>query len=372
MNLYFFGDICLQDIQESEIESIAKTLTKIKSKNDIFIANLECPITDSNIKIKKDGPNLRCKTNIAKKFLKKVPIDIYTLANNHILDYDKHGLEETLSILHDQNKKYTGAGLTESTADEPLIINDIGILSIAEEEFNCASTYGYGASSSDPICLYSRITHLKKLVNTIIVVIHGGNEFYSLPSPSYKKLLHYIIDIGADCIISHHPHVSSGMEKYNNKYIFYSIGNFLFPDSQLTSYEWCHGHGVKLTINQGNIDFSLLPYRQYDNTFPLTFLKDNELVLYNKKFYELTDIINNDKKLLLNWKKFTNKKEKFYINKLIIPNLLQKILNKFFKINFYDKKNINKKLSQLNLIRCSSHREALLYILENKNKKLED
>lgn len=53
MNLYFFGDICLQDIQESEIESIAKTLTKIKSKNDIFIANLECPITDSNIKIKK-------------------------------------------------------------------------------------------------------------------------------------------------------------------------------------------------------------------------------------------------------------------------------------------------------------------------------
>lgn len=367
MNLYFFGDICLQDIQENEIDNIAKTLINIKNENDIFIANLECPITDSNIKIKKDGPNLKCEKNIAKKFLNKVPIDIYTLANNHILDYDKYGLEETLSILNEYNKKYTGAGLTKSTADEPLIINNIGILSIAEEEFNCASTYGYGASSSDPIHLYSRITNLKKLVDTIIVVIHGGNEYYALPNPSYKKLLHYMIDIGADCIISHHPHVSSGMEKYNSKYIFYSIGNFLFPDTQLTSYEWCHGHGVKLTINQKKIDFNLLPYRQYDNTIPLTFLKDDELVLYNKKFNELSNIISNDKELSLNWEKFTNKKKIFYINKLMAPSFLQKLLSKFLKINFYDKKNINKKLSQLNLIRCSSHREALLHILENKN-----
>jgi len=43
-----------------------------------------------------------------------------------------------------------------------------------------------------------------------------------------KKLAHLAIDEGADLVIGHHPHVLEGIEKYNGKYIAYSLGNFCF------------------------------------------------------------------------------------------------------------------------------------------------
>ena len=61
-----------------------------------------------------------------------------------------------------------------------------------------------------------------------IVYVHWGNEFINYPSSQQKKFAHWLIDAGFDLIIGMHPHVLQGYEQYQGKYIFYSLGNFVF------------------------------------------------------------------------------------------------------------------------------------------------
>ena len=62
----------------------------------------------------------------------------------------------------------------------------------------------------------------------IIVNFHWGIEKQYTPDENQKALAHLAIDEGADLVIGHHPHVLEGIEKYNGKYICYSLGNFCF------------------------------------------------------------------------------------------------------------------------------------------------
>jgi hypothetical protein len=61
-----------------------------------------------------------------------------------------------------------------------------------------------------------------------IVYIHWGNEFMDYPNIEQKKFAHWLIDIGFDLVVGSHPHVLQGYEVYKEKFIFYSLGNFLF------------------------------------------------------------------------------------------------------------------------------------------------
>ena len=73
------------------------------------------------------------------------------------------------------------------------------------------------------------IKALKKAGAQIIIVnFHWGIEKQYTPDENQKALAHLAIDEGADLVIGHHPHVLEGIEKYNGKYICYSLGNFCF------------------------------------------------------------------------------------------------------------------------------------------------
>lgn len=61
-----------------------------------------------------------------------------------------------------------------------------------------------------------------------IAYIHWGNEFINYPYFDQKQFAHLLVDIGFDLVIGMHPHILQGYEIYNNKYIFYSLGNFVF------------------------------------------------------------------------------------------------------------------------------------------------
>ena len=61
-----------------------------------------------------------------------------------------------------------------------------------------------------------------------IVFVHWGNEFINRPSSPQKRFAHWLVDAGFDLVIGMHPHVLQGYEQYCGKYIFYSLGNFVF------------------------------------------------------------------------------------------------------------------------------------------------
>ena len=62
----------------------------------------------------------------------------------------------------------------------------------------------------------------------LVVSFHWGVEFSTHKTDTQTKLAHLAIDNGADLIVGHHPHVVQDVEKYDGKYIFYSLGNFIF------------------------------------------------------------------------------------------------------------------------------------------------
>ena len=69
---------------------------------------------------------------------------------------------------------------------------------------------------------------MKENTDLIVVSIHWGVEGSNHPRVEEINLAKKLIDNGADIIMGHHPHVLQGIEIYNSKPIFYSLGNFIF------------------------------------------------------------------------------------------------------------------------------------------------
>ena len=75
------------------------------------------------------------------------------------------------------------------------------------------------------------IPYMKKTHDVVIVSMHWGNELVENIKSEYIKTAHKIVDLGADLIVGHHPHVINGIEYYKGKYILYSLGNCSFAGS---------------------------------------------------------------------------------------------------------------------------------------------
>ena len=326
------------------------------------IFNLEAPIIDkaSNPSYK-TGPNLYLKSNALNPFL-NMKNCIFSLANNHIMDFGDQGLENTIKECDKRKIKTFGAGLTSEKSSEPLIIkiNDkkIGLINIAEKEFGISINTKAGYNYVDEIKNYYEIKNLKSIVDYVIVIYHGGHEYNHIPSPNLVKRLRYLSDIGADYIICHHSHVYSGYEFYNNKYIFYGLGNFVFDWPSKKNNNWKIGYYIKLDFEKPS-SFEIIPYKQDFTSLKIIPLEKHELMLFNENLNNICSIINDEKKMREKWLSFISQKEKKYLklifNKLTVFRLM--VRKKYLKVNKFRKYLI------LNLIRNESHSEIIKEIL---------
>jgi poly-gamma-glutamate synthesis protein (capsule biosynthesis protein) len=102
------------------------------------------------------------------------------------------------------------------------------------------------------------VREAKQKSDFVIVSMHSGAEYAERPNNSQVNFAHAAIDAGADLIIGHHPHVVQTVEKYKGKFIFYSLGNFVFDQPQ--SEETKEGLAVKIYFVKSGINkISLLP-----------------------------------------------------------------------------------------------------------------
>ena len=202
---------------------------------DLAISNLETPLTLSDTKIEKTGSVLKALPESVEA-IKYGGISLVTLANNHIFDYGEVGLKDTIDVLEANQIAYVGAGDCNKKARKPYVFEKnnkkLSIFSIAENEWSTTLGNRYGANPLNEIENYYDIVTAKKTSDFVLVIVHGGLEYYHLPSPRIKKLFRFFIDVGADAVISHHTHYYSGYEIYKNKPIVYGLGNFIFdlPD----------------------------------------------------------------------------------------------------------------------------------------------
>jgi len=239
-------------------------LKDILKSSDFNFANLESPII-SGPEINTGQMIFRADPGIEKN-LKNNNFQILSLANNHIPNFGDAGIENTMKLLNEQKINYCGAGENEKTAYAPsyLEINQIKFAFLCFNDSDVvpinyrANATNYGTAFMDIKKLQESIKIASKNSDFIIVSMHSGTEYINDPNKRQIEFAHGAIDAGADLVLGHHPHVVQTIEKYKNKYIFYSLGNFIFD--QMWSQETREGLIIKLIFEKyKNIKFSIIP-----------------------------------------------------------------------------------------------------------------
>lgn len=342
-------------------------LIPILYNKDISILNLESPLTFSNNEIKKIGKNFKADLNFI-KLVKAGGFDAACLANNHIMDYGKNGLIDTLKICKEYQINTVGAGLN-SDLFKHLVVEirnkKICFINYCENEFSSANLYGYGANPIDCIANYYDIVDAKKQYDFIILIIHGGREYHHIPLPSFKKLCKFFIDAGADAVVGHHPHYYSGYSYYKSKPIFFSLGN-LYANSKRKDPQQDLSYLLLLEFGKYSITHKIIGIARQDDVLRLNNAREQSHLLEHINL--INRVINNNEELERYWR--NQKKEYHHYSNLF--QYRKKLIYKLFKrfsilrhtSNYYS-------LTMQNLIQCESHRELLLRTLIELNQPFE-
>lgn len=209
------------------------SIRHILSSGDILIGNLEAPLSEKNEAYIEKTYTLRCHPNTVQT-LTAGGFDAVTLANNHIMDFGPSALQETLSVLDQNNIKYTGAGMNLQQARTPAILKKNGI-KVAVLAYNNTLPLEFNASATRPGTAQGRweyisqdIKNARSLADLVVVSFHWSAELLKEPKPYQSSLGKLCINSGAHLVFGHHPHVVQGIEVYKGGLIAYSLGNFIF------------------------------------------------------------------------------------------------------------------------------------------------
>lgn len=206
-----------------------KNLHPFFEKADIVMVNCENAITTTDKKIEKKF-NFKMDPRMIGIFAAN-NISIVSLANNHVYDYGKIGLDDTIKYLDGAGIAHVGAGRNLDEARKPVIknIKSKKIFFLAYGNFSPATNSSPGVAYRHKDDVIKDIKKAKEQGADVVVVnMHWGIERDLYPTASDKELAHAAIDNGADVIIGHHPHVVQPIDIYKNKIIAYSLGNFIF------------------------------------------------------------------------------------------------------------------------------------------------
>lgn len=354
---------------EGNIENlIGKKMNELLNNMDFTIFNLEVPLTDTIDPLPKCGPNLQvpCETING---IKKINPFFFTLANNHILDQKAQGLYSTINILNRENIKYAGAGKNLAEASKPFIFEKngikIGIYCCAEREFSIASEKTAGANPFDPLYSLDHIRKLKKDVDYVIVLYHGGKEHYRYPSPYLQKVCRRIIESGADLVLCQHSHCIGCEENWSTGKIIYGQGNFLFDDSD--SEFWETSLVIEIIL-KSNYDFEIeyIPILKVKNGIRIAENEKKEEIL--KEFESRSRKIRETGFIEAEYMKFAQANINTYLRTGVPHNnsIFNKVINKLSKERWFVKRlKKEQKLALCNYLECEAHRELFVQGLKD-------
>ncbi len=256
--------------------------------DDLSLVNLETTLTNAT---KKATKKFRFKgepdfVNI----LNLAGIEAVNIANNHIYDYLQQGFQDTIHVLEKSNIGFFGYG-------HPYIMNIKGV------RIGVLGYTGWDFSDSLRKQIEKDLNDMKQRTDLIIVSFHWGVENHLYPEATQINIAHYAIDEGADLVFGHHPHVIQGIERYHNKYIVYSLGNFLYgghrnpsdKDTFIFQESFYFDKGNKqLTID----DIQIIPFSissvSWRNNYKPIKLKGAEIKRFNERMKKLSSIFKNN------------------------------------------------------------------------------
>lgn len=269
-SIVFTGDIGFDRYMDRKWEDenlLSEAVLDFFHSADHTCANVEGALTDAA----DDGSRgvfFHSMNPEATRVLKKIGADIWSIGNNHTMDAGRGGLISTRKIAADMGCLTFGAGLNIAEASEPVYLDEAGGIGMFGVSYmaECipATDTEPGIFRWDDLdAIAERIAQVKSRCRWCVVVAHGGEEFASLPNPYTRDRYLKFLELGADVVVGHHPHVPENYELFESgKAIFYSLGNFIFD----TDYQRVHlytdlGVLLKLNFTEEKMDFEAIGIR---------------------------------------------------------------------------------------------------------------
>ena len=213
--------------------SFLADVAPILSAADITFGNLEGVLIDGGEPGKKcSNPNacylFRSPTRYAEHY-RNAGFDVLSLANNHARDFGEEGRTSSMNAI-------AAAGMRHSGRVDDFASFEHGGLRIA--------VLAYAVTKNSNMMLdyelaFTTVADFAKTHDIVVVSFHGGaegadvthvpfadEEYYGEPRGDVVWFARGVVDVGADLVIGHGPHVVRGMERYKDRLIAYSLGNF--------------------------------------------------------------------------------------------------------------------------------------------------
>ena len=257
----FAGDLNLSENVERYVGSrVGYVFSEWKPGNesDIFMVNLENPVTRATEKVEKKY-NFKMDP-IYLQTLLDGGVTIVTCANNHVFDYGLQGIDDTMRNLDSAGIYRVGIGRSLADSRTPVVLErkgkKIGFLAYFGGGDYAATSGRAGFAPRRTRDILKDVRKLRGSVDYVVVNFHWGAEREPIPELWQRTLAHKVIDAGADLIVGHHPHVLQGLEEYHGKWIAYSLGNFVFGGNSLNTYQTAV---LKVTLDEGACRVELVP-----------------------------------------------------------------------------------------------------------------
>ncbi|MGW0632837.1 CapA family protein [Streptomyces sp. NPDC002758] len=219
---------------------------------DARIVNLETSVTRNGsfllgkgVHYRMNPANLPC--------LAAVRPDVCVLANNHVLDFGRTGLDETLAALADDGLRTAGAGRDAEEARRPAIVPVEGggrVLVFSCGMPSSGIPHGWaatarragvdfvaGPSAAAAAELIGCLRAMKRPGDVAVVSIHWGANWGSSVSRDEVRFAHALVDGGVDVVHGHSSHHPRPVEVYRGKLILYGCGDFVDDYEGIRGYE---------------------------------------------------------------------------------------------------------------------------------------
>lgn len=366
LNINIVGDFFSPNLNGLEFSD---ALNEKLEHADLNVVNFEGPInTNKSVPICKSGPNISQDPD-APVFLKEHGFKLFSLANNHSMDYGVQALDATIKCLNEEC--FVGAGLWDEAYKVKILEikgKKNGFLAITQFEFGVLDDIAFcenkkGAAWMEHPCIDKLIVDSKQQCDYLIVLPHAGLEHFTLPLPELRTLYHHFVDMGADAVIGSHPHVPQPWETYKKKPIVYSLGNFCF-DRESKKTLWSIGLLANLTFDDYEVNLQIYTLHYDRNSRIVEIINDANInsildesnkLFSNKSAY--VEAVNNH---CLSMKSYYNMLlEMSGYSKFSIKHCLGYIKRKLLgKVPTTDNSHF------INCVRCETHRWVLSIIYE--------
>ena len=246
LSLTFVGDVIFGRYRETGFDPIPVDGFAVFEpmaealESDVLLGNLETPLVYDLPERSPIGSKFAFGASKEHaKLLVDAGFDAVSLANNHWYDQRLLGVEQTPEILGGLGIVPLGAPTRDPEVFRVELVEAkgwrIGVLAFTNRsnapQRDDAPTLPFLSAREVPTKLAPIVEAARDDYDLLVAFVHWGEEYEDGPSGAQKKAAHALIDAGADMVVAHHPHVLQGVELYGDGLIAYSLGNFLFENT---------------------------------------------------------------------------------------------------------------------------------------------